>query len=352
MSRATTSTLPLPLRPVRAALSRIGHIPAVVPGTLARFCPVNADGEHIAPDMLATAVVMGLIPGGDLGGVTPEHARRNLVVNAGVGGEKTPALAVVEDLAIDSPDGPIPATRYRAEVTTTGLIVFFHGGGFVLGSPATHDGYCRRLAIDTGADVLSVDYRLAPEHPFPAAVDDALVAWRFAVAKAAEWGVPADRLVVAGDSAGGNLAAVVSQQVRGEDVTPRLQVLLYPITDHTREGGSREEFATGYLLTKARIDWFDENYVPADADRTDPRLSPLLATDLSGLPPAHVVVAGFDPLRDEGIAYADALVAAGVSVSLERDGGLIHGFANMTGYSPSARQAVSRIHETIAAALS
>lgn len=336
---------------MRAALRGVGRIPVGVPRALSRFCPVNSDGEHIALDMLAAARAAAIVPGADLGGATPQKARRNLEFHAAVTAAPVLTLAVVEDLTIESPQGPIPATRYRADVLSTGLIVFFHGGGFALGSRASHDGYCRRLAVDTGADVLSVDYRLAPENPFPAAVDDAVAAWRFAVTKAPDWGVATDRILVAGDSAGGNLAAVVSQQVRGDAVTPRLQVLMYPITEFGRSGGSRDEFASGYFLETDRIDWFDANYVPAGADPTDPRLSPLCAADLSGVAPAHVVVAGFDPLRDEAIEYADSLVAAGVSTSLEREGGLIHGFVSMTAISPSARQAVTRIHEVIRASL-
>lgn len=312
---------------------------------------MNSDGEHISPEMLLAGVATGVMPGGDMGGSTIERARRTLELNSAVTAEKTPELAVVEDLAFDGPGGVVSATRYRANVTSTGLVLFFHGGGFALGSRASHDAYCRRLALDTGADVLSVEYRLAPEYPFPAGVDDALAAWRFAVQSTSRWGVATDRIIVAGDSAGGNLAAVLSQQVRGEDVTPALQVLLYPVTDMTRTGGSRVEFATGHFLTAERMDWFTETYLPAGIDRTDPRVSPLLAEDLSGLPPAHVVVAGFDPLRDEGIAYADALASAGVPTTLQRESGLIHGFINMAGFSPAARQALSHIHSAVNLAL-
>ena len=147
---------------------------------------------------------------------------------------------------------------------------------------------------------------------------------------------------MAGDSAGGNLAAVIAQQVRGEQVTPLLQLLLYPKTDSVGEYGSTREFSKGYFLTAERIADFTDIYVPDPAQRADPRVSPLLAQDLSGLPPAHVVVAGFDPLRDEGIAYADALGAAGVPVTLQREGALIHGFANMAAFSSVANQAISR----------
>ncbi|MFT4127666.1 MAG: alpha/beta hydrolase [Gordonia sp. (in: high G+C Gram-positive bacteria)] len=348
MSRATTKSLPLPLRPVRGMMRALGRVPAGLPDGVSRFCPVNADGEHIAPEMSLAGHAMAVLPGGEMNLATSvPRARKMLEVNSMMIAEKTPPLAVVEDLVIGSPSGEIPATRYRAEVVTTGLIVYFHGGGFALGSRVSHDAYVARLAIDTGADVLSVDYRLAPEHVFPAAVDDALAAWRFAVAHAPRWGVRTDRLVVAGDSAGANLATVVAQLVRGESVTPALQLLIYPVTDVLASGGSLDEFATGHFLTRERVREFIDAYVPDGVDRADPRISPLRATDLAGQPPAHVVVAGFDPLRDQGIAYADALSAAGVSVTVQREGGLIHGFVNMVGFSPSAGQAVSRMHAVV-----
>ncbi|MGW0037404.1 alpha/beta hydrolase [Gordonia sp. NPDC003376] len=351
MTKATQSTLPLPLRPARAVVRLTGKLPAGLASAVSRWCPVNGDGEHLAPEAWLACVSTALMPGGDMSGATVPKARRNLEVNTALVAEKTPELSVVEDLLIDGPEGPIGATRYRAETTSIGLVLFFHGGGFALGSRASHDSYARRLALDTGVDVLSVEYRLAPEHPFPAGVDDALAAWRFAVGAAPRWGLDPRRIVVAGDSAGGNLAAVVSQQVRGEDITPVLQLLIYPMTDLDRKGGSRDEFATGHFLTAERIDWFTDHYVPADIDHTDPRLSPLFAADLSGLPRAHVVVAGFDPLRDEGLDYAAALERAGVPTTLQREGGLIHGFVNMVATGPTPRRAVSRMHQAVVDAL-
>lgn len=351
VSRASDPILPPYLCPVRALLRAIGRVPAGVFDHAARWCRVNSDGEHISPEMAFTGVLARVVPTIGLGGSTPARARRLLDLETAVIAEQLPTLAVEEDLLIPTPGGAIPATRYRAATGSAGLVVFFHGGGFVLGSRASHDALVRRLAIDTGADVLSVDYRLAPEHPFPAAVDDAVAAWRFAVDSAPGWGIDTDRIVVAGDSAGGNLSAGLAQQLRGESVTPCLQLLIYPITDLTATTSSRRAFSTGYFLTGERIAQFVDQYVPTAADRTDPRASPLLADDLLGLPRAHVVVAGFDPLRDEGIAYADALAAVGVPVTLQREGGMIHAFANLSAFSPGARRAVDRMSDAVVNAL-
>lgn len=326
-----------------------GRIPSVVLQFLGQWSRVNSDGDRLAPEMALTGLIADKVPSFALGGDKPvAQARADVTENAAALAEKLPAMAVEEDLVIDGPGGPIPATRYRARVDSVGVVVFFHGGGFVVGDRVSHDNLVRRLALSTGADILSVDYRLAPEHPFPAAVDDAIVAWRFAVDKAPLWGVPTDHIAVAGDSAGGNLAAVISQQVREDEVTPCLQMLIYPAVDSTTKRGSHREFAEGLYLTDAQIEWFFDTYLPDRAHRADPRASPLLADDLSGVAPAYVIVAGFDPLRDEGIAYADRLKQAGVAVTLDRAGSLIHAFANMTLISPDARAAVDRIGAALA----
>ncbi|WAC57417.1 alpha/beta hydrolase [Gordonia sp. SL306] len=352
MSQATAMSLPFPARVQRALMRGAGHAPPALLRFAGRWGRVNADGDRLAPEMALTGWVAAHLPAFALAGKSVERARADVRDNASTMAEKLPPMAVEEDLVIDGPGGPIPVTRYRAKVDSVGIVVFFHGGGWVEGDRVSHDNLVRRLALSTGADVLSVDYRLAPEHRFPAAVDDALAAWRFAVAKAPAWGVPSDHIAVAGDSAGGNLAAVVSQQVRDDAVTPCLQMLIYPVTDASTKRQSRHEFATGLYLTDEHMDWFLDNYVPDVDQRTDPRVSPLLADDLSGLSPAYVIVAGFDPLRDEGIAYADRLKAAGVPVTLDRAGSLMHAFANMTLISPDARAAVDRIGAALAESLS
>ncbi|AZG47352.1 Carboxylesterase NlhH [Gordonia insulae] len=344
-------SLEFPARVQRALMRGAGHLPPGLLRFVGQWGRVNADGDRLAPEMALTGWVAERLPAFALAGKSVEQARADVRANASTMAEKLPPMAVEEDLVIDGPGGPIPATRYRAEVDSAGIVVFFHGGGWVEGDRVSHDNLVRRLAISTGADIVSVDYRLAPEHRFPAAVDDALAAWRHAVATAPAWGVPTDRIAVAGDSAGGNLAAVVAQQVRGDDVTPCLQMLIYPVTDASTKRPSRLEFATGLYLTDEHMDWFLDNYVPDVEQRTDPRVSPLLADDLAGLAPAYVIVAGFDPLRDEGIAYADRLKEADVPVTLDRAGSLMHAFANMTLISPDARAAVDRIGAALAFAL-
>jgi acetyl esterase len=211
----------------------------------------------------------------------------------------------------------------------------------MLGDLDTHDSVCRFLAANAAVAVLSIDYRLAPEHPFPAAVEDAFAAYRWANEEHARLGVDPARIGVAGDSAGGNLAAAVSRLARdGGGARPAMQVLLYPVVDASSQRPSRDVFADGFLLTKADIEWLECQYLPGDTDREDPRVALLRASDLSDLPPAYIATAGFDPLRDEGEAYAAALREAGVAVSLRRHPGLIHGFANMTAISRTAGAAM------------
>jgi acetyl esterase len=214
--------------------------------------------------------------------------------------------------------------------------VLFHGGGWVIGDLETHDNMARAIARDSRAVVVSVDYRLAPEAPFPAAVEDALAATRWAAAHLDELG-GSPSLAVAGDSAGGNLAAVVAQELRTEIAA---QLLIYPATDMLGEHPSRTANGTGYFLETSTMEWFFGHYASHVTD-VDARLSPVLADDLSGLPPAVVVTAEYDPLRDEGEAYAAALAAAGIRVEARRFDGMIHGFFDMGPASAAARDAVA-----------
>jgi acetyl esterase len=249
----------------------------------------------------------------------------------------------IEELELPGPAGPIPARLYTppgAEGPAP-LLAYFHGGGWVIGDLDTHDDPCRFLAAHSGAKLLSVDYRLAPEHPFPAAAEDAFAAHEWAVGNAERLGVDAGRIAVGGDSAGGNLAAGACLMAREAGApSPAMQLLIYPVTETAGTAQSRNTFAEGFLLTRGDMDWFEEHYLPPGVDREDPRVALLGATDLSGLPPAYIAVAGFDPLRDEGETFALRLREAGVQVALRRHPDLIHTFANLTAVCPSAQQAM------------
>jgi acetyl esterase len=263
----------------------------------------------------------------------------------------------VRELEIEGADGPLRARHYRpprsSASETRPLLVFFHGGGFVIGDLDTHDEPCRMLCRHAQIQVLSVDYRLAPEDPFPAAVRDALAAFRWAVAHAPELGADADRVAVGGDSAGGNLSAVTTQlAARDGGPSPALQLLIYPSVDLTEaRTASGRLFADGFYLTENDRQWFMRHYLSGtERDATDPRASPALGEDLTGLPPSIVITAGFDPLRDEGETYAQALREAGNRVVLDRVPELIHGFINMTTV-PDARDAVLRLAGMVRATL-
>lgn len=231
---------------------------------------------------------------------------------------KRQPLAHATDVASGLANGtPLPA------------LVYLHGGGWVIGDLETHDVLCRSLCNESGMVMVSVDYRLAPEHVFPAAFDDAVAAFNWVAANAAALGIDTARIAIGGDSAGGNLAAAAALALRGKTVSPRFQLLIYPATDMRRIAPSHTTNGEGYLLTSAVMNWFGHHYVPQREDDTDWRASPLLAESLTGAPPAFVLTAGFDPLRDEGLQYADALSAAGVAteyICFERQ---IHGFITM-----------------------
>jgi acetyl esterase len=254
----------------------------------------------------------------------------------------------VTNFSIAGPAGPIPLRHYRPAHSEAPMLVFYHGGGQVIGDLDTHDDVCRKFCRDGGVHVLSVDYRLAPEHKAPAGSEDAFAAYQWALEHATELGADPTRVAVGGDSAGGNLAALVSQRARNEGTTlPALQLLLYPVTNYRHDTRSHTLFADGYFLTKRDMNWFTHHYLGgADVDAADPRVSPLLADDLSNLPPAMVLTAGFDPLRDEGNQYAQAMQAAGVTVDHREFGSLIHGFAN---FFPLGGDSATAVTETISA---
>ncbi len=261
----------------------------------------------------------------------------------------------VEDRTLPGPGSLIKIRVYTPTATfgdrLPGL-VYFHGGGLVAGNLDTHDSVCRTLANEIGCRLISVDYRLAPEHKFPAAVMDGYAAAIWSVEHVAELGIDRDRIAVAGDFAGATLAAIVCQLVRrAQRVRFVAQLLLCPITDFAAEAESRTVFAEGYLLDKAMLDRDREHYLPVGTDPNDPRISPLRASDLSGLPAAFVHTAEFDPLHDEGRAYADRLVRAGVEVKYTCHVGMIHLFYGMASAIPYARSALKRIGSELKTAL-
>jgi acetyl esterase len=263
-----------------------------------------------------------------------------------------PEVAETRELAIPGPGGAIRARYYRAYGAEAGTplacVVYFHGGGWVCGDLDTHDVVCRGIANHARCAVVAVDYRLAPEHKFPAAVEDAAAAVRWVSAGAASLDVDAERLVVCGESAGGTLAAVAAITARDSGGPPlAMQILVYPVTDFGMGTGSYERLADGYLLTRESMLWYRGHYLRDERDVADWRASPLRAADLSRLPPAYVVTAGFDPLLDEGRAYAERLTAAGVPVTYECFEGQIHAFLPMGGVLAAANHAVYRIGQAV-----
>ena len=340
---------------------RIGRIMAALPPKaqikLSGKPPITREGLTLAPDiqlMLANMERQNLPP---IETLPPPQARAAVLHQSQAYAGPEIEVKEVHDIEVDGAAGPIKARHYVPPDTGTPgpqpLIVYYHGGGFVICDLDTHDAPCRLLCHYGGVHVLSIDYRLAPEFPFPAPVEDCQAALRWAFEHVTELGADPERIGVGGDSAGGNLSTGMTLLARkGENPMPRFQLLIYPVTDFANPHPSRHAFAEGFFLTQSEMDWFHEQYaLNVSADANDPRLSPLLVDDLSGLPPAYICTAGFDPLRDEGEAYADRLRAAGNSVVLRRFPGLIHGFANMTAASRTSRDAMIEIAGSMRAML-
>lgn len=303
----------------------------------------SPDGQTLAPDVALQLRLFYLTEIDDDELLTLEESREELLRGALIVRPSRTEMAEVREVAIPEGANEIAARLYRpiGGSVPLPLVVYFHGGGWVEGDTDSHDGFTRLLASMAGVSVLSVAYRTAPEHPFPAAVDDAVAAYRWAVENAAELGADPGRIAVGGDSAGGNLAAVTAIHARDAGFPqPAMQLLIYPVTDLSRKRPSYRHFSLGYYLTEKKMDWYRDNYLERASDAVDPRVSPILTGDLSGLPPAQVVVAALDTLRDEGEEYAHALRDAGVDVDLTRYDGLIHAFINLTGVSRTAHAAV------------
>jgi len=278
--------------------------------------------------------------------LNPAEARASLGERFRVTQPPPPEVGRVQELKAGAPAGPIPLRLYRpigaSDTAVLPVLLYYHGGGFVLGDLDTHDTLCRELANLSGCAVIAVDYRLAPEHRFPAAVQDCIAAARWVSAHAAELGLDASRLAVGGDSAGGNLAAVVSIDARDTGNLPiAFQLLIYPVTDMNCTAPSHAENAQGYFLTRDTMDYFIGHYLGDPAHYGDWRASPLLHPDLSNLPAALVLTAGFDPLRDEGAAYAKRLTEAGNPASYVHFPRQIHGFVGMGKVIDEANSAVA-----------
>jgi len=301
----------------------------------------------------AVARILPLLqrPGPKLYELTPDEARQ--AYRALRSQREPPAVAEVFERELAGPGGSIRVRSYRDRTDSTlPGVAYIHGGGWVIGDLDTHDGICRRLARESGCAIVSIDYRLAPEHPFPAALCDVEAALQWLHAEAHQLGIDPGRIALAGDSAGGNLAAAMTLALREKGrPQPRCQLLFYPVTDADLTRPSYVENGEGYFLETETMRWFWEQYVPASAARRDPLASPLRADDLTDLPEALVITAGFDPLRDEGDAYAEALRAAGVKTELRRYPGLIHGFLSFWEFVPEADAALVHAGQWLRTAL-
>ena len=282
--------------------------------------------------------------------LTPQEAREMCVAEIEALG--TPqAVAEVRDFTVPGPAGEIPVRLYKPESSGDGalpVLVYYHGGGWVVCNLDTHDTLCRQLANAVGCAVVAVDYRLAPEHKYPAATEDSYAATKWVTENAGTFGGDPARVAVGGDSAGGNLAAVVSLMARDRhEPMPVCQILIYPVTDYDLERPSYNENAQGYVLTKSAMRWFWDCYLERDEDGRRPYVSPIRAETLGGLPPALVITSEYDPLRDEGEAYAARLAEAGVPVEHTRYDGMIHPFIRRTAIFDKAKVAQKQVADTL-----
>jgi acetyl esterase len=330
------------------ALKPVTVLPQAVRHRLAG-APIQIDGNVLDPDLQVLMRLENLLPSGRK---SVASARTSLVTMSKLVAGHPREVQRVTELTVRGGDGQLGARLYVPRNAGRGLLVFFHGGGWVVGDLNSHDAYCRDVASEAGIRVLAVDYRLAPEAEAPVAAEDAIAAFSWAVEHAEDLGADPALVAVGGDSAGGNLSAVVAQQCVLRDLpAPALQLLLYPGLDLVGRRPSRDLFGEGFFLTEDDINWYRDHYTPDPAVRSDPMVSPLLAKDLSGLAPAHIVTAGFDPLRDEGNEYAALLAAAGVPVTHVCEPGMVHGFANILALGGETRAAQLRITARLREAL-
>jgi acetyl esterase len=298
---------------------------------------------------------LAAVPGPKTWELSPAEARETFNALMDMAGPKDIPIGKVENVVAKTPTGDVPLRVYSpiaAGSEPLPVLIYFHGGGWVIGNVNSHDGLCRLFANEGCFRVISVEYRLSPESKFPDAVDDAYGAVAWIEQHASELGVDPNMMAVGGDSAGGNLAAVVAQIAKAK-AHPKLafQMLLFPVTQIGADTPSLHDFDTGYFLERPTLDWFYANYLSAEADETDPRASPLLATDFSGLPPAYVMLAGFDPLHDEGMQYVEKLRAAGVKVDVKDYTDMVHCFIYLQAILPQAHEAVAAAAKAVHEAL-
>ncbi|WP_436794546.1 alpha/beta hydrolase [Actinospongicola halichondriae] len=292
-------------------------------------------------DMLATAEAPPLTE------QTPDQVRASFAAMGALGAPEE--IHEIVDSSVPGPAGDIPVRIYRpSDERPLPVLVWYHGGGFVIGDLDSHDAVCRSLANRSGCAVIAVDYRLAPEHPFPASPDDAVAAFDALRERASDLGIDPERMATGGDSAGGNLATIVANERRG---AVAFQMLIYPVTDMNRTSQSYRDNAEGYLLSAELMAWFEGHYTGGN-DLDDPRVSPLFTEDLTGVAPAFLLTAEFDPLRDEGEAYGKRLIDAGVPVSMQRYDGMIHGFIQMDAVIDAAGDAIDEAAAALKAGLS
>lgn len=300
--------------------------------------PIVVDGQQLHAEEQLAIKLLDLSGAGTVETMTVSEARAQVRSDAAAFAGPSVEMAQVKEVTVAD---TIPGRMYvPPSVETPGpLLLYFHGGGFVVGDLNTHENSCRFLARQAAVRVLAIDYRLAPEHPFPAAADDAVEAFRWVREHSPALGVDRGRIAVGGDSAGGNLAAVVAQTIRGS-VGPAFQLLFYPWLDLSAKRDSYRLFGQNFYLTESQLDWYRGHYLAEESDAFDPRCSPALTSDLAGVAPAYIATAGFDPLRDEGEEYAARLREAGVRVSMHRQAGLIHAFFNTIGFGRASREAL------------
>ncbi|MCA3712236.1 MAG: alpha/beta hydrolase [Phenylobacterium sp.] len=337
----------------RAILSWILSLPAPVLRLLSGGVATYREGRTLDPRLQFLAA--GARRGRPMSAMTPEEARRASAAAFRATAEAPPSGVRIEALTVPGGEGDRPARLYRPSRPSpeVPVLVFAHMGGGVIGDLDTTEGFCGRLAETLRGPVLSVEYRLAPEHRFPAGYEDVLAAFRWARDNAGALGAPAGRAAIGGDSMGGLFAAALAQELkRAGEPGPELQLLVYPCVDLASETPSMTAFADAFPLDRATMDWFVGHYLPPGGDPADPRNAPGRTEDLSGLAPAVIATAGFDPLVDQGEAYARRLAAAGVPVDYRRYDSLVHGFTAFGGVVPEAHRACGEIAGLVAARLS